>query len=669
MKCPSGFARPSRRHPSSFFLTGITSVLLLLGQACTPDTYDFTTPINSALVLTPPSPSPVPSPTPLAPSCYAQRFVQPDAVITRKVDLLFMTDTSGSLDEERAAIADGIDAFVQALPQEVDLRIGTMLAHSSRSSRAGKLYYYGSNSAARVLNNQTQSMATIRSYLRNNLTRGPTDNYSDGGEIGTYAMTVALDDANLAAARTQGFFREDAALVVVFISDEQDICYDYPAGVTPVPDPQGSEAAAKARDCVRTAPARVVDGVVIQPSYQEKITPESVVRKLKELQAGRPLLVSAIAYNNPATLPRSNENEIGYGWIDMVRLASGVTVDLAGSRYEEGLQNIGTLASVKLDLQTTFAISRPDIDPASIAVKVDGVTVSHDFVSEFNQVTITQAGMARSAVDITYCDKIVVPSPSPSPSPSASPSPVAGVDALCTGEAFERKNLLKVGLSIDPSEGSLSRIQSGFTSIGVATQVYTDAEIAAGKPAQDGVTVLVIARKVVLQAVSAAYVSGIRSFIQSGGSILAEYDGAALLAKTYQGVQVSFEGHFTPSVGLLNGNVAGGGALLPIDQSTAHVIDSLHPVMNGVSVNITTGVRAAFAISGYDRQWLETLATFDSTGNSGSLPAGTFPAALAGRCGKGRMALFTMTHLSAMSFTPVQTMVGNALRWLIGDTN
>src|SRR5687768_4702038 len=51
-----------------------------------------------------------------ASACMSERFVQPEAEVVRKIDILFVTDTSGSLADERGQVADGIDAFVSQLP-------------------------------------------------------------------------------------------------------------------------------------------------------------------------------------------------------------------------------------------------------------------------------------------------------------------------------------------------------------------------------------------------------------------------------------------------------------------------------------------------------------------------------------------------------------------------
>src|SRR5688572_10457564 len=41
------------------------------------------------------------------------QFTQPDPVTSRVVDLLFVTDTSASMDAERSRIADTIPAFIE----------------------------------------------------------------------------------------------------------------------------------------------------------------------------------------------------------------------------------------------------------------------------------------------------------------------------------------------------------------------------------------------------------------------------------------------------------------------------------------------------------------------------------------------------------------------------
>lgn len=386
---------------------------------------------------------------PVAPSCFNERFVQPEGEITRKIDLLFVTDTSGSLDYERRAIADGIDAFVGALPAEVDYRIGVMGAHGSRSAHSGRLYKHGPD--PHVLDSMQMGLSEIRSKLRTKLMGVPSDRHSDGGEMGLYAITRAMDHGPMTSSRAKGFFREDAALAVVFIADENDICASFPEGVTPVPDPEGGEASARARDCTRRAPAWFEDGVQVSGAYDETITPESVLVKLRKLQgwkdgkAGRPLLVAGIVYNRAETVPADGENELGYGYLDLIRLANGVSVDLAEGHYNEGLSTIGSLATVKLNAVTEFTLARPEIDPATIQVQVDGQAVEFTYLPEPNEVQLSYAGGSRSVVDINYCltsaqapeepEEPTDPGTDPGTDPETDPEtdPGTGEDPNCTG--------------------------------------------------------------------------------------------------------------------------------------------------------------------------------------------------------------------------------------------
>jgi hypothetical protein len=592
------------------------------------------------------------------PGCYVDRFHQPDAQITRKIDILFMVDTSGSLVEERGGIADGIDAFVGALPANVDFRIGVMTGHSSGSSWSGKLYRKG-GSYPYVYDSQTMDLATIRTKLHTTLTLNmPNDNSADGGEEGMVSMNRAMDDDRLELARGQGFFRDDAALAVVFVSDENDICAIYPDGVTPVPDPQGIENVAHAQHCTRMAPAKMDGTTVIAPEHMETITADLVVGKLKALKGDMPLVVSAAVYANPATVPQVGENEVGYGLIDMAQIAHGVVIDLATGQYSDGLAQVGTLASIKMNLQTDFVLTHGNVDSNSLQINVDGVgTADYDYDSEVNTVAVAHPGGPLSTIDISYCEM-----------PPAPPV-VGGVDAGCSAGSFAAKSQIKVGMTNDPAEGSQATILSGLALIGVTPTVYTDSQIIAGVPQADGITVMIVARKAVVSPVSPDWVTAVRALATSGVSILAEYDGGALVFSQFNGLNTAFTGHMPPSLALFDGNAAGGGLLLPVSASTMSITDHSDPLMAGISADtVTSGLRTAFAITDFNSTWLHPSANFTSTGFSNLVPAGTFPAVMSGRCGGGRVAIVMMNQLQALgSSADVRTLFNNSFHWLAGQ--
>lgn len=76
--------------------------------------------------------------------CESQTYIQPQAQYLKKLDLLFVVDTSGSIREERTEIADGIESFINELPADVDYQIGVMQAHSSVSDQSGVLFSHNS---------------------------------------------------------------------------------------------------------------------------------------------------------------------------------------------------------------------------------------------------------------------------------------------------------------------------------------------------------------------------------------------------------------------------------------------------------------------------------------------------------------------------------------------
>ncbi len=326
----------------------------------------------------------VPPPPPVSNNfCVTETHYQPDAEIVRKIDILFITDTSASLDVERPAIVDGIDAFTKELPSNVDFQVGVMLGHGSKSKWTGKLWQRGSEPL--FLSSKAQTIDQIRTHLKYKMQTTATDSYSDGGEEGLYSLSRLFDTDRLTEAKTSGFLRDDAALAVVFIADENDICAIYPAGVTPVKDNDNSEVPAFKRDC-------------------GGITAESVLNKIKAVKKDKPLLVSGIVYNEQSKFTPEGENEIGYGYLDIIRLNNGLAIDLAGGRFHQGLSQIGQLASKKLRLITEYTLKNQNVDDTTFRVFVDRQKVDFSYVKELNQVHLTgYAGVEHSEVLINYC--------------------------------------------------------------------------------------------------------------------------------------------------------------------------------------------------------------------------------------------------------------------------
>jgi hypothetical protein len=362
-------------------------------------------PEPSATATPDPTSSPVTGCTEGNRACFDQTVSQPLGADIKSVDLLFVTDTSASLDAERGMIADNIDKFVAQLPADVNYRIAVMLGHGSKSAWSGKLFSYGST--PRVLDSTIMSPAEIRSNLRQNLTRVPSDTYAGGGEEMLYSLQKALD-ATIAHYGTENlFFRTDATLVTVFITDENDICY---TGSNK--DGASYEIPAYNRDC---------NGLV---------TAKTVYDRLAQLEGNKSFVVSGIVHTSNVGLPKGGEDEMGLGIIDLVKLGKGTLVDLINDPIADGLKSIGIKTTKTVSLQKQFTLHHENIDPNSVFVTVDGVRVPFQLNGNVVTIADADAGAPGSDVTIHYCLKCVVvttPSPSPSAEPSVIPSATPSV--------------------------------------------------------------------------------------------------------------------------------------------------------------------------------------------------------------------------------------------------
>lgn len=364
----------------------LTVLLTIFLVACTPSE-EAKDAVEDSLKI--PSAGVPPLPT-LDVNCYHDRYATPEESITRKIDILIVPDTSASIIEERGAIADGFDSFLSIMPAAADIRVGVMLAHGGTASRSGKLYKKGTEPL--ILDNQLLTMAEIKAHLRTKMQNPAEDSASDGGEMGLYSLNKSLIQSNFETIQGQGFYRDDAALVVIFVADEQDICAQYPQGISPVVDPQGGETNSYNNFCI--------DG-----SGNTVVSAKIVVDRLKELYMDKPLVVGGVVYNNLNTVPFGGENELGYGYLEAIELAGGISVDMATGDYGNGLSKLGTLAMTKLAPVNSFNLSITNVDPSTIKTYVNEVSVPFTYSSELNIASLVNDRPTFSVADVQYCEK------------------------------------------------------------------------------------------------------------------------------------------------------------------------------------------------------------------------------------------------------------------------
>ena len=376
---------------SSQYLKIATTVLMV---GCT--NYDLG--VISRYEVTPPTTGEDPS----GPACYEMKFTQPEADRIKNVDLLFVVDTSGSLNEERAKIAEQIDAYVSKLPETSNIRIGVMLGHGSDSQWSGKLW--SNNSASVVLDISTQGIASVRSQLVNRLKYSKDDPYSDGGETTFVSLYNGIHGDKLAASKAAGFFRDDAALAVILVSDENEICHVYPDGISRVADGERYQGKTLEQWAFDQYCSVVPTGETVAKNLDYKL----MYSELKALKGQQPLLVAAMVYTNPNNFPRTGENEYGYGYVELVQESGGALVNLADPDYSAGLAFIGEMTAIRLNLVTDFLLTHTNVDETSIKVKVDDEVALYTYSAAANTVVVSEPGTAKSKVQINYCAKEVI---------------------------------------------------------------------------------------------------------------------------------------------------------------------------------------------------------------------------------------------------------------------
>lgn len=307
-------------------------------------------------------------------NCYTEAFKAP-AVKTRQTDLLFVVQTSDSIARELPTIRNNILQLVEATPQAADLNIAVMLSHGSTSSWSGRLFQVRSEPI--VLQSKKLSKSLMKSFLDQKLTELVQDVDSGGGSEGLFSLFNGITTPSLLMeAQNAGFFRSTADLAVVFIADERDVCAVLPSGVPAETDAE--KIAARFRDC-------------------EGLTVQGLRTRLKQLKGARSLLISGVLYAK-APVPADTDNELGYGYLDLIKLNGGEALDIIRDDIAGGLQSLvlGSAGSL-----AQFTLSHAGVDAKSVRVHANGKAVAFKLVG--NKVSLLQAVPSGASVIVDYC--------------------------------------------------------------------------------------------------------------------------------------------------------------------------------------------------------------------------------------------------------------------------
>ncbi|MCB9677856.1 MAG: hypothetical protein H6737_22335 [Alphaproteobacteria bacterium] len=170
-----------------------------------------------------------------------------------KVDILFVIDNSCSMLEEQTALANNFSPFMEFFTGSgLDYHIGVVSTdmddqanHIGKLQQAGGVSYIDNSMPFQQANQIFSQMAIM----------GTSGSYEEKGRAAAYTMVELKPEI----PRNVGFYRDEAALQFVFISDEED-----QSGSNPITRPEFREWMATKK----VSPDLVVSHAIIDPPGQ-----------------------------------------------------------------------------------------------------------------------------------------------------------------------------------------------------------------------------------------------------------------------------------------------------------------------------------------------------------------------------------------------------------------
>lgn len=326
--------------------------------------------------------------------CTVDRFEQQaTGNVIKKLDVLFVMDHSGSMQDDWERVASNLTEMVRELPTDTDIRYAVLLADVN-SAWKGKIYAPIGHPV--VLDNQKMKLRDIQKELNNTFVNGMGVGDATG-EASFYSLYHATTTYALANQRS-GFFRPDAALSVIFASDEQEAGF-------PFPNPQ---APGLPKRCDTDYEEN------IKKVYYDRqgVNLDVAFDALKKLKGDMPVVTHAfINITKEDLFKRNSKNasclydSLGYGYPEMVAKTNGVLFSIQADRAA-GMARCGQVTKEALQLAHDFKLSKPadKVDPSTILSAVDNALVPFTYQAAANSVHLDNAGRAGSLIEIRHCE-------------------------------------------------------------------------------------------------------------------------------------------------------------------------------------------------------------------------------------------------------------------------
>ncbi len=313
----------------------------------------------------------------------------------KKVDFLFVMDFSGSMQDDWERVANDVRLLVQAMPSDVDAHYAVLVGAVGKYS--GKLF--AGHLQQKVLSSANLDQLEISQSLHRTFVDAMKVSDAGSGEALFYSLYQAVTK-NAKENQDLGFFRADAALSVIFMSDEHEIgsVYQKTPGVPVRCDEDFEEGIRKTWYTNK--------GIDVETTYQA----------VKRLKGDMPFTAHAIVNRDADDLFRRNPknarclyDSIGFGYMDMVEKCGGVLFSIQANRTE-ALQLIGQYTNQSMALVHDFKLSwtSDKIDASTISTKVDDAGVPYTYNASTDIVHLENAGSLGSGIEISYCSPSAV---------------------------------------------------------------------------------------------------------------------------------------------------------------------------------------------------------------------------------------------------------------------
>ena len=158
-------------------------------------------------------------------SCHKSPFVQNFTFPTQNVDILFVVDSNVSLNDQRFAVFQNIESLLNNLPTNINYRLAVLNTQDAQSSLyatpSQKEQVVKADLALLNSDDRAKALESAKQDIWDRISTLNTANFIGTSESIMKKLDSAITSPELEKNQANGFFRNDAGLVMVSLTDER----------------------------------------------------------------------------------------------------------------------------------------------------------------------------------------------------------------------------------------------------------------------------------------------------------------------------------------------------------------------------------------------------------------------------------------------------------------